>query len=184
MSRRTLQLTALLLVGTLNLFASSADAQVSEGDWGLTLSAGPMIRTGPKVPAVGPAVGFRASYGVHPLWNLTLESIVALPVPTQKQPYYVQGGVFAGVATQLDIVTVVPWLGVSAGMLVEPGARVHSRTVLPALMGTFGIDVRRRRDHSMGVQADVIATFDPKFDVKRYVRIAFRYTWMRGPNNF
>lgn|GEM_PF-4376528 len=184
MSRRTLQLSALLLVATLFSFTTAAHAQVSDGDWGLTLSTGPMIRTGPKVPAVGPAVAFRASYGVHPLWNLTLESIFALPVPTKEQPVYFQGGAFAGVATQLDVVAIVPWLGVAAGMLIEPGARVHSRTVLPALMGTFGIDVRKHRSHSMGVQADLIATFDPKLDVKRYVRVAFRYTWMRGPNNF
>lgn len=185
MSRRTLQLAALFLVGTLLCITQNADAQTSEGDWGLTLSVGPMIRTGPKIPAVGPAVGFRASYGVHPLWNLTLESLVSLPVPTKKeQPHYLQGGFFAGLSSQLDMVAVVPWLGVAAGALIEPGARVHTRTVLPAIMATVGIDVRQHRTHSMGVQADLIATFDPKFDVKRYVRVAFRYTWMRGPNNF
>lgn len=183
MSRRTLQLSAILLVATL-FWTPNVHAQVSDGDWGLTLSAGALIRTGPKQVAIGPDLGFRASYGVHPLWNLHVETTLALPVPLKDQPAYVQGGVFGGVSTQLDMVAVVPWLGISGGMLIEPGARVHDRTVLPAVKASFGIDVRRRRDHSMGVQADLIATFDPKFDVKRYVRIAFRYTWMRGPNNF
>lgn len=113
-----------------------------------------------------------------------MEAALALPVPLKDQPYYLQGAFFGGISTQLDMVAVVPWLGLSGGMLIEPGARVHDRTVLPAIMASVGIDVRRRRDHSMGVQADLIATFDPGFDVKRYVRIAFRYTWMRGPNNF
>lgn len=144
-----------------------------------------MIRTGPKVPAVGPVAGFRASYGINPLWNLMVETTLALPVPTSKdEPHYLQGGFFAGAATQLDMVAVVPWLGLAIGGLIEPGARVHSKTVLPALMATVGIDVRKRRTHSMGVQGDLVATFDPRFDVKRYVRVAFRFTWMRGPNNF
>lgn len=143
-----------------------------------------MIRTGPKQVAIGPNVGFRASYGVHPLWNLHVETMLSLPVPLKEEPMYLQGAFFAGVSSQLDMLTVVPWLGVSGGMLIEPGARVHDRTVLPAIMASVGIDVRRRRDHSMGVQADLMATFDPAFDVKRYVRVAFRYTWMRGPNNF
>lgn len=183
MSRRTLQLHALLLVAAL-FCAPKGYAQVSDGDWGLTLTAGTLVRTGPKQAAIGPSVGFRASYGIHPLWNVHMEGTLALPVPLKDQPHYLQGGFFGGISTQLDVVTVVPWLGVSGGMLIEPGARVHDRTVLPAIKASVGIDVRRRRERSMGVQADLIATFDPRFDVKRYVRIAFRYTWMRGPNNF
>lgn len=162
------------------LAASSATAQVSDQDWGLTLSMGPLIRTGTGPPGLGPAVGFRANKGIHPLWNLGVETMLAVPVPLRDGNPYVSGGIFAGVSSNLDVVAVVPWLGVSLGLLFEPGSPDHKRAVNPALMMSAGIDVRKQRDHSMGIQADVIGALEPKLHFARYVRVAFRYTWMRS----
>lgn len=179
MSRRTPLLGCILLTISL-LAASPAVAQVSDEDWGLTLSVGPLVRTGPAPPGLGPALGFRANKGIHPLWNLGVETMLALPVPLRDGNPYFSGAVFAGVSTNFDVIAVVPWIGLSAGMLIEPAAPDHDQAVNAALMASFGIDVRKHRDHSMGVQADVIAAFTPSFDAARYVRVAFRYTWMRS----
>lgn len=160
--------------------ASSAYAQVSDEDWGLTLSVGPLFGSGATPPSAGPAVGFRASRGVHPLWNLHVEGMIAAPIPFDHESAYPTGGVFVGVSTALDVVTVVPWIAISAGMLVEPGAPDQSQAVIPAWIGTVGIDVRKRRDYSMGVQADVFGSNQPTLHFARYVRVAFRYTWMRS----
>lgn len=153
---------------------------MSDDDWGLTLTVGPIIHSGTGGPGIGPAVGFRAARGVHPLWNLHVEASLAAPVPLREGNAYVSGGVFAGVSTALDVVSVVPWLGVAAGALVEPGAPDHARALNFAWMGTVGVDVRKRRDRSMGVQVDVIGAIEPKLHFARYVRASFRYTWMRS----
>lgn len=153
---------------------------MSDEDWGLTLSVGPLFQTGTGPSGMGPALGFRANKGVHPLWNLGVEGLLAMPVPFRDGNPYLSGGVFAGVTTNLDVVAAVPWLGVSLGLLFEPGSPDHDRAVNPALMMSAGIDVRKHRDHSLGFQADVIGALEPKLHFARYVRVAFRYTWMRS----
>lgn len=178
MSRRTPILA--FIVFALSLFAVTAHAQVSDEDWGFTLSGGPLIRTGPSPPGVGPALGFRANKGVHPLWNLGVEAMLALPVTTNGHGPYLSGGLFAGFSTSLDVVSVVPWAGLSLGVLFEPGSPDHSAVANPAAMLSVGLDVRKKRDSSWGFQADVIGALQPKFDAARYVRVGFRYTWMRS----
>lgn len=184
-SRSTIQLYALSVALTAVFCCSQlAHAQVSDGDWGLTLSAGTIIRTGPEAAAIGPHVGFRASRGLHPLWNVYAEAGLGAPVPFNEEPAYAHGSVFVGVSSQLDITKIVPWIGLAGGMLIEPKMAAHERAVFPSIMASLGVDVRKHRRYSMGIQADVVSIFEPAFDPARYVRVSYRFTWMKGPNNF
>ena len=164
--------------------ATSAFAQVSHQDWGLTLSGGPLLETGFKPFAVGPALAFSANYGLHPIWNLGGEFLVSTPIPT-KGPGgpWLTTGAFVGVSTTFDVLSVVPWLRLSAGTLLEHLADDERRNRLvfnPAVMASLGVDIRKTRDHAWGAQADVIAAARPHWQWARYVRIAVRYTWMRS----
>lgn len=171
--------TAFILIGFLALSALSRDAQaqVSDEEWALTLGAGASLRADGAPYAAGPSLFFRAQYGVHPLWNLTVESSLATFFEPDDDPY-LSGGLFAGASTMLDVVAIVPWVGVYLGGLFEPGAPDTDVVANPAAMISVGIENRRRRTRSWGGQIDVVGALQPDLDFARYVRLSFRFSWI------
>lgn len=170
--------------------SARAEAQVSHQDWGFTLQGGGHLVTGEGPFAVGPTLGLAANYGVHPMWNVGAELMLATPIPTSAGvEFSVVGGAFAGVSTVFDVLKIVPWLRLSGGVLLErlPETLVGSDLVTmgpyvanPALMLSLGVDIRKKRASSWGIQADVIAAGRPEWQWARHVRLAARFTWMRS----
>lgn len=171
--------TAFIFIGIIafGAVASPAHAQVSDEEWALTLGAGASLRTNGAPYAAGPSLFFRAQYGVHPLWNLAIESSLATHFDAGDDTY-ITGGAFAGASTMLDVVAIVPWVGVYLGGIFEPGAPDTDVVANPAAMISAGIENRKRRTRSWGVQLDVIGALQPELDFARYMRLSFRFSWI------